>query len=362
MQSKSLSHLSPVDFVLLFCYYTRIMMRYIRYALVLALLIKASFILYAKFKEAEFNLPVMLQEANKTFLLFVALAQIFCYIGDGWLSKILLEIAGFRVKLKTAVQIAILDVLGNQLVPFIGANVVTYAFYKRLKVSLHAIVFLTTAWTILNLITSSSLAIGAFLFAPASLLQVVSFPKILLLGTLGILEFAFLIFFIKKRWQPLLFLIDLFVRILNILGTLIRKKEFVNPLKLRSFVMHLADTTEVLGTNKLKILKALFASFLFYVADIATLYFSFLVFGFRPPLAILVFGFIISTAIALFTLMPETPGIMETSLTVVFVALQFPPHVALLASLLFRLFTFWVPLALGIGVYIKLKKTTSLSS
>ncbi|MBI1888341.1 MAG: flippase-like domain-containing protein, partial [Candidatus Spechtbacteria bacterium] len=148
----------------------------------------------------------------------------------------------------------------------------------------------------------------------------------------------------------------------NTLGALIRKKEFINPLKLRSFVTHLAETTDLLGTSKAKIFKALFASFLFYIADIATLYFSFLVFGFRPPLALLVFGFIISTAIALFTLMPETPGIMETSLTVVFVALQFPPHAALLASLLFRIFTFWVPLALGVLVYIKLKKTTGASS
>ncbi|MBI1888472.1 MAG: hypothetical protein HYS15_00845, partial [Candidatus Spechtbacteria bacterium] len=176
------------------------MMRYIRYALVLALVIKASFVLYAKFKTTEFSLPLMLYEADKTFLFFVALSQIFCYIGDGWLSKILLEITGFKVKLKTAVQIAILDVLGNQLVPFVGANVVTYAFYKRLNVSLHAIVFLTTAWTILNLITSSSLAVGAFLFDPTSVLRVVSLPKILFLGTLGILEFALLIFFIKKRW------------------------------------------------------------------------------------------------------------------------------------------------------------------
>jgi uncharacterized protein (TIRG00374 family) len=97
---------------------------------------------------------------------------------------------------------------------------------------------------------------------------------------------------------------------------------------------------------------------LFYLANIATIYFSFVVFGVWPDPFVIIFGYTVAMILSIFSLMPETPGIMEASLILVFVNLGFPTHVALFASLLYRLFAYWLPLPLGIVSYFRLKKAS----
>jgi len=95
---------------------------------------------------------------------------------------------------------------------------------------------------------------------------------------------------------------------------------------------------------------------LFYLANIATLYFSFVVFGAWPDPFVIIFGYTVAIILSVFSLMPETPGIMEASLILIFGNLGFPLHIALFASLLYRVFAYWLPLPLGIASYFRLKK------
>jgi uncharacterized protein (TIRG00374 family) len=330
--------------------------RYFKYLLGFILVVIAFFIIYPKFKDSYHDIPLLMKEANKTFLLFLVIFQGLCYFGDGWLSKILLKIAGFNLKLKDTLKIAVLDVIGGQFIPLIGSSLITYFFYKKFKISSGAILFLITSWTIFTCFSYLLFFLLSLIFLPKSSLNFISPKNIFMILIIVIFLLILTYFLFKKRGKYFLFLLNFLVRIINKAGRFFKKKELINPERPNFFVSDFYTSFDLLLTNKTKIPQALLAAILFYVGDIFTLYFSFLVFGFHPNLALLVFGFTIGTVLPIFTLLSETPGVMEASLTLTFIGLGFPVHIALFSSLLFRLFSFWLPLPLGIFSYFKLKR------
>ena len=330
--------------------------RYFKYILGLTLIVIAFFILYPKLKSSYHDIPILLKEANKAFLLFLIIFQGICYFGDGWLSKILLKIAGFNLKLKETLEVAFLGVIGGQFIPLIGGSIITYFFYRKLKVSSGAILFLITGWSIFTLFSYFLFFLLSIVFLPESFLHFIPPKSIFIILILVVFLFILTFFLFKNRGKFFLYLLNFFVRIINRAGRFFRKKEIINPGRSKIFVSDFYASFDLLLTDKTKIPLALLAAILFYAGNVSTLYFSFLVFGFRPNLALLVFGFTIGTVLPVFTLLAETPGVMEASLTLIFTGLGFPVHIALFSSLLFRLFSFWLPLPVGIFSYFKLKK------
>lgn len=329
---------------------------YFKYILSLIFIIIASFIIYPKFKSSYNDIPLLFKEANKFFLLFLVFFQGICYFGDGWLSKILLKIAGFNLKLKETIEVAFLGVIGGQFIPLIGGSVITYFFYKKLKVSSGAILFLITSWTIFTFFCYFLFFLLSIFFLQKSFLNFITYKNLFIILIVVVLLFIFIFFLFKNKGKFFLSILNFFVRIINKLGNFFKKKELINPETPKNFVADFYKSFDLLLINKSKLPKAFLAATLFYLGNIFTLYFSFLIFGFRPNLALLIFGYTIGIVLPLFTLMSETPGVMETSLTLIFVELGFPAHIALFSCLLFRLFSFWLPLPIGIFSYFKLKK------
>jgi uncharacterized protein (TIRG00374 family) len=330
--------------------------RYFKYLFGFILLVIAFFVIYPKFKGSYHDIPLLMKEANKTFLIFLVVSQGICYFGDGWLSKILLKIAGFNLKLKDTLKIAVLDVIGGQFIPIIGGSLITYFFYKKLKISSGAILFLITSWSIFTWISYFIFFLLSLIFLPKSFLHFIPQKSIFIILILVILLLILTYFLFKKRGKIFLSFLNFFVRIINKAGLFFRKKEVISPERPKIFLSEFYTSFDLILKNKIKIPQALLAAILFYIGDVSTLYFSFLVFGVHPNLAILIFGFTIGTVLPIFTLLAETPGVMEASLTLVFIGLGFPVHIALFSSLLFRLFSFWLPLPIGIFSYFKLKK------
>jgi uncharacterized protein (TIRG00374 family) len=71
----------------------------------------------------------------------------------------------------------------------------------------------------------------------------------------------------------------------------------------------------------------------------------------------LIFGYTVSLVLTIASLAPETPGVVEGSMAIVFSGLGFPAHITVLSILLFRIFSYWLPLPLGIVAYFKMKKS-----
>lgn len=143
---------------------------------------------------------------------------------------------------------------------------------------------------------------------------------------------------------------------LNNLSLRFRKKELVNRDKLKSLALKLQLTFSELNHAKKEGLIALAASIFYYWADILTLYFSFLVFGYHPNIFLIIFGFTISSILSVISAIPYVPGVVEGALAIVFVKLGFPANISLLAVILFRIFSYWLPMPLGIASYLDFRR------
>ncbi len=330
--------------------------RYIRYILTIILTGVAFFIIFSKFKNVYYDIPSLLEEANKPLLLFLLIFQIINYLGDGWLSKILLAIAGFKVNFKDTLKIAVLGVVGNHVAPFAGGTIITFYSYKKLNIPSAVISFLVFTWSFFIWANYFLFFILSLLLLPSLFLKFVSFKETIIIILGFSLIFAILFVLFRRRGKYFTWFLNVFSKSINKIINFFNKRILLRPRLFKKFISDFHQYFDFLQKNKDKIPRLLLSSFLFYLGDILTLYFSFLVFGFQPNPALLIFGYTISLVLTLFTLMPGTPGIMEASLTMVFIKIGFPAHIALFATLLFRLFSYWLPLPAGIFSYWRLKK------
>ncbi len=333
-------------------------MRYIRYFINIVFIIVAFFVISKEFRDTYYNIPLLFKEANKSLLFFLFLFQGLNYIGDGWLSQTLLAIAGFKIRLKDTLKIAILGVIGNHVAPFVGGTIVTYHSYKKLEIPSAVISFLVSAWTIFIWLTYVLFFLLSLLFLPNLFFNFVS-PKIIFAVLVGLISISSIIFILsRKGGKYIVWFLSIFSKLINKIAKFSHIKNLFTPRLFKKFISDLYQYFVFLLKSKNKIPQVLFSSLLFYVGDILTFYFSFLVLGFQPNFALLIFGYSISLVLTVFTLMPGAPGIMEASLIVIFIKLGFPAHVVLFASLLFRLFSYWLPLPIGVFSYWRLKKVT----
>jgi uncharacterized membrane protein YbhN (UPF0104 family) len=110
-------------------------MRYLRWLLIIILVGLAIWRLYPYLKDFE-KLLELKQNINFVWLTLSAFLIVGQYFGDGWLSQILLQIAGYKINLKTTIKIASIDVFAAHLLPIGEAGVIATVayFYKKIGV------------------------------------------------------------------------------------------------------------------------------------------------------------------------------------------------------------------------------------
>jgi uncharacterized protein (TIRG00374 family) len=101
---------------------------------------------------------------------------------------------------------------------------------------------------------------------------------------------------------------------------------------------------------------ALLGAILFWAFQIAVLWAAFHAFGDSPPLAVLVQAFFIGMLGNLLP-MPGGVGGVEGGMIGTFVAFGVDGNLAVVAVLVYRAFTFWLPLVPGVIAYFRLRRT-----
>jgi len=333
--------------------------RYIRYFLTITLMGVAFFVIFSKFKNVYYDIPLLLKEVNKSLLFFLVIFQVINYLGDGWLSQILLSIAGFKMNIRDTLKIAVLGVVGNHVAPFAGGTIITFYSYKKLNIPSAAISFLVFSWSFFIWLNYFLFFLLSLLLLPSLFFEFISLKEslIIILGFSLIFIVLFVLF--RRRGKCFIWFLNIFSKPINKIISFFNKKISLSSQSFEKFISDFHQCFDYLQRNKDKIPRLLFSSFLFYLGDVLTLYFSFLVFGYHPNLALLIFGYTLSLVLTLFTLIPGTPGVMEASLMLVFIKIGFPAHIVLFASLLFRIFSYWLPLPIGVFSYWKLKKSST---
>ena len=314
----------------------------LRYFLILALVAVAAWHLWPHLNDLK-NIVQLIKNANFFWITLSAVAIAGQYFGDGWLSQILLKITDHKISLKDTLKIASIDVFAAHLFPVGEAGVIATVayFYKKLGVSAQGIIFLVLTWgTITNIVAVLLLIISAIYLPhlPNLPIQVSAAAKILIgviIAVSAALIFKKGILFKKLR--------DIFKR----------QKLFKEIL---IFFNNLSSHKEAIADNKKQILLAFLAAFIYYLANIASLYFAFLTFGSAPPVALVTFMYLLSLIVAFITLAPAGIGAVESTMVVGFLQFGVDPARAFAAILLFRLFAFWLPIPLGAYSYFSLKK------
>jgi len=321
----------------------------LKYALSALLIALAAWFLYAQFKNSYDNVPLVFKEADLALLWILILLQMLSYVGDGWLSQILLKIAGFRVGFKNTLKVAVLGVLGGQVAPLFGGTVLIFYFYKKLKLPSGTILFLTTSWTLCNSFITLLFFISSLFFLSKSDLAIINQPTvtIILLLSLALIFLAYCLMRQGGRYLSAVF--NFFAGPLNKIG--------IHSVRPQKFVADFYQSYHLLIANKRHLPEIIIAGTMYYLTNVLTLYFAFLVFGYHLSFAGVIFGLTLASVLTILALVPATPGVMEASLTVVFLKLGVPAHIALLTIVLYRLLSYWLPLPLSAFLYFKMKSS-----
>lgn len=337
-------------------------MRFVKYFLVMIFILIAVFVIYPKLKISFHEILLLFQEANKFVILLLLGFQVVVYLGDGWLSKLLLEIAGFPLSIRDTLKVAVLGNLGNQTVPITGGPAATYYFYRKLKVPPEGIFFLVWTWFISVWGVNLFFFFAALFFLPGSILGLIQQRFFLIFLILFITLLIVSYFLLRNQGKSLFLILHPLLAFANKIGNHFHNKNLITPTRLKRFVAGISGGLHLLWSHKSKLPKIFIASLMFYLGTIATLYSAFLVFGFRPNPFYVIFGFTVSSILALLTLMPEAPGVIEASLGGVFVGLGFPAHIALCAAILFRFFSYWIFFPLGLHLFLTLRRKNKQTS
>lgn len=328
---------------------------YLRHFLSAIVIVLAAWFLYSKFKSTYYNIPLVFKEANLALLWILILLQALSYVSDGWLSQVLLKIAGFRVGFKNTLSVAVLGVLGGQIAPLFGGTMLIFYFYKKLKLPSGTILFLTTSWGLCNSAVAFLFFVFSLFFLPKSDLSLISRPAVTIIMFLS-LALALLIYFLMKQsGRHLITVLNFLTGLLNKIGKAVKKKRLINPARPQELVADFYQSYNLLISNRRRLPEIILATTVYYLTNVLTLYFAFWVFGYYLSFTTVIFGLTAASILTVLAILPATPGVMEASLTVVFLKLGIPAHIALLTIVLYRLLSYWLPLPLSAFLYFKVK-------
>lgn len=317
--------------------------KYLRYVVAVILIGVALYKFYPHIHEA--SKLSKLKDANFFWIFMAALTQVLQYSSDGWLSKILLKLINFRISFKDTLRIASLDIFASHLLPLgrVGSLTAVYYFYSRLGVEPEAIVFQVASWGVITTSVLLSIFFLSFLLLPQDFAYFPESIRTLITLFFVVILLLLLTYLLTKKRQVRHFL----QRKLNVFSW---STPFFAFLKKWQTYKRLAISHPML------ILEAVIAATFYYVADIATLGFSFLAFGVTPPIQLLTFAYTASLVAGLITFAPAGLGATDATLALVFLSTKIDPVYSIGAILIFRLITFWLPIPAGAISYFTLKK------
>ena len=282
------------------------------------------------------KLPVLFLSANKPFILLAFLGYLLEYVADGLLSKILLQVVGYRLRLLNTLRIAIIDVFAAQILPFgeAGAVATSAYFYKKMGVTNKDIVFLSFFWAVLTSFALVLIGVLSLPFLPLHKAILLPQGNLILLWLIVFLVIAGII-------------ISLFIFLFkNHLKKFIEKIEIIQTIK--TYKKNIIANKSLMGIS-------LICAFGYYTMQILILFASLAAFNIYPGVSVIIFSFTISLVITWISLIPGGVGVAEVSLSAFFLSFNLPASEVFAGVLLYRIFSFWIPLGLGGVTYFSLR-------
>jgi len=124
-------------------------------------------------------------------------------------------------------------------------------------------------------------------------------------------------------------------------------RRFLIPPAVARFADEIQEILVLARRRPFRALRPLLHAALLQVIALALLDAVFVALGVRLAPAVLVAGYAVGTIFMLVSITPSGAGIVEGAMTVTFASLGVPLEVAASATVLFRLYTFWLPMITG---------------
>jgi len=291
-----------------------------------------------------------LASAHTGFVVLAVLAESLRYLAVALYTQKLVHFLGSHIPLWPMVELMFAGGSANRIVSAGGAAgiYVRYRLFDRYGLSLGSLAvvlilqnLMTGAILFLTLCLGLLYLLGRHLLGPAQLLVAGAMLALM------VAIFATAIF-LYRRPARLARVLDRLARFVDVPVSRVARRSIYNSASLLQSIDRFYEAVEVARRNPLETAQALVYGVLTLFSDIASLYFVFYALGFPIRLDVLIVGYVITNYIISILLMPEGIGITELSLSAVYAGLGVPPSTVVVATLLFRLIAFWLPIGTGL--------------
>lgn len=314
-----------------------------QYFILAAIIAFAAYRLVPHLKDFH-KLAELKDQINYFWLTAALISQCFQYVGDGWLSQLLLKIVGIRMNMQDTLRIASLNVFAAHLLPIgeAGGMAAAYHFYRKLGVSPENFIFLTICWSLITNILLIIMLVLPIIFLPNLPIDIK--PKTIIISISLILLAITTIYFWRKV---------IYRKLDNVFGNHSWFKH------LASFLSNRKKYFNTVKKHPMLIFLSFVAGLIYYSSNIATLAFSFLIFNTLPHFSLIIFAYAASLLFGRITLAPGGIGAAEATLILIFLESGIDANLTVAAVLIYRIMSFWLPIPAGAISFYSLRKKTS---
>lgn len=326
-----------------------------------ALLFLASLIVIlvlVKFSELK-EIIKLLKQTNWIFIGLAVLLQALTYFSLASLYSSIFKIFHYRIPLGKLCRLAVASTFLNQIFPsagLAGLTLITASLKKdgisKGKSTLTATVGAILIGTIFLFFLAVSIAyylIWQIQMTPA---HTIFFTAMLIIIVL-VINSAFYLF---RHKESLYRIMEFLSRLVNRLRRIFKSKKYTSPQDISFFIEEFYLGVDVIRQNKKKLIKPLACAIVFFFSDVLTLFFVFLAFGRWVKIGIIIIGFVLTDTLGFVVAIPTSLGVFELSMSAIFSNLGIPLASAVVATLIFRALTFWLPIPIGYFFYHSLIK------
>lgn len=324
--------------------------------IIILLLAVGIYFLIPKLIGAEQALKLILK-VNKFYLSLAVGSEIASYGGAAWLLGIILSRLGYKVSFPDRFKIGSIGAFAIHFFPVgsFGQGAVDYYFLKKKAVSAGSVLLML----VLRIIITYAAFLGLFLIALVIVPTVPHLPfspklasgGLFLLILWGVLYMLYLYknkSKFRRSWTN-------FLNFINKLLVTFKGKP-VSDEKINELFEDIYQGIGLFGGKKRTTFWAIIAGLLYWLGDIACFFFVFLSFGYLVHVGILIFGYGVATLAGLISFIPGGLGVTEGSLGLVFSGLGLPLSLALMSILVFRFFSFWIWIPIGLYSFFSLQR------
>lgn len=309
---------------------------------------------------AEKEVVSVVLKVKKPYLILALLCELISYIGAANLLGTILSRLGYSLPLKDRFRLSSIAAFAIHFFPVsgLGEGAVDFYFLRRKNVSPGSILLMFILRTIITYAAFLVLLVFALIIVPTFPSLAIS-PRVISLILFVIIagSIIYLAIIYKNKQRFLNFILNV-AKIVNKFLHLIHRK----PVNHEQIIEAYDDIYKGMGlfaNRKRDSVQAILGGLIYWLGDMSCLFFVFMSFGHPVSFPVLIFGYCIATLIGLMTLIPGGLGVTEGSMSLIFRALGLPLSISVASILVFRLFSFWIWIPIGLTSYITLKNATN---